>query len=152
MYNYIALFFLAVLVSCKNPTYENYYSFDNKGWCTDSIVSFNYTITDTINTYSLSLKIRHTVDYEFQNLFLFLEQEKKDTIEIILANKSGKWLGDGISEVRELEHIFEKKRVFSKKGDYELRAEQAMRYGLMDKIETLEHILDIGLRVSKNDE
>jgi len=152
MYNYIILFFLVVLFSCKKPVYQNYHSFPNSGWFTDSIVTFNYTITDTINTYSLSLKIRHTVDYEFQNLYLFLEQEKKDTLEIILANKNGKWLGSGIGGVRELKYIFEKQRGFSKKADYQLTLEQAMRYGPTEKIESLEHILDVGLIVSKNDD
>jgi gliding motility-associated lipoprotein GldH len=143
------LCFLVVLVSCKNTTYDNYHSFTSKGWGSDSIVGFKYTITDTINKYNLRIKIRHTVDYEFQNLFLFVEQESKDTLEIMLANKNGKWLGSGISEVREFEYILEEEKLFSNKGDYELRLEQAMRYGFTDKIENLEHILDIGLIVSK---
>ena len=111
---------------------------------------FKYTISDTTIKYDLSLKIRHTIDYEFQNLFFFLEDIKKDTIEIILASKNGKWLGSGISDVREVEYVFDKNRIFSKKGEYKIRVEQAMRYGPKDKIENLEHILDIGLIVSEH--
>ena len=146
------LFFSIILVSCKNTTYENYHSFTNDGWNTDSIVSFKYTISDTTKKYDVSLKIRHTVEYEFQNLFLFLDGDNKDTVEISLANKRGKWLGSGISDVREFEYIYNTGRIFSKKGDYKLNLEQAMRYGSAEKIENLKHLLDLGLIVSEHNE
>ena len=140
------------LISCENNTYENYHSFHHNGWISDSIVYFKYTITDTTRRYDLSLNVRHTVNYEFQNLFIFLEEDTRDTIEISLANKRGKWLGRGISDVREFKYTIENQRVFTKKGTYELSVEQAMRYGELHKIERLEHILDIGLIVSENNE
>lgn len=150
MRNYLLFFFTTIFFSCGKNTYENYHSFDHKGWNTDSLVVFKYNIYDTTKSYDLTLKIRHTIDYEFQNLFLFLEDIKKDTVEIILASKNGKWLGSGISDVREVEYVFDKNRIFSKKGEYKIRVEQAMRYGPKDKIENLEHILDIGLIVSEH--
>ena len=152
MHNYALVIFASILFSCGNNTYENYHSFNDGRWNTDSIVKFKYTIIDTTKKYDLSLKIRHTVDYNFQNLFIFLEENTKDTIEIILANKAGKWLGTGISDVRELEYIFHEKREFVKKGEYILAIEQAMRYGPSQKIENLEHVLDVGLIVLENNE
>ena len=152
MRSYLLFFFTTILFSCGNTTYENYHSFNYMGWNTDSIIKFKYNIIDTAKTYDLSLKIRHTVDYEFQNLFLFLEEAGKDTVEIILANKNGKWQGSGISDVRELEYVFYNDRKFSKKGEYELRVEQAMRYGGLNKIENLEHILDVGLIVARHND
>lgn len=152
MRSYLLFFFGTILFSCGNTTYENYHSFNRMGWSADSIIDFKYNIIDTVKAYDLSLKIRHTVDYEFQNLFLFLEDASKDTVEIILANKNGKWLGTGISDVRELEYVFSSNRNFSKKGEYELRIEQAMRYGELNKIENLEHILDVGLIVAKHND
>ena len=148
-----SLFFCGIiLISCGNNTYENYHSFHHNGWNSDSVVYFKYTIADTTSRYDLSLNIRHTVNYEFQNLFIFLERDIRDTIEISLANKHGKWLGLGISDVREFKYTIEKQQVFTKKGTYELSVEQAMRYGELNKIERLEHILDIGLIVSENNE
>ena len=152
MRNYSLVFFCVILLSCGNTTYENYHSFNYNGWNTDSIARFKYTITDTTKKYDLSLKIRHTVDYEFQNLFIFLEEANKDTIEIILANKNGQWLGSGISDVREFEYVFAKQRTFAKKGDYELSIEQAMRHASVHKIVNLENILDIGLIVSEHND
>ena len=96
----------------------------------------------------MRLNIRHTVDYNFQNLFLFLGEDTQDTVEIILANKSGKWRGSGISDIREIEYVFETQRDFTKRGEYGLSVEQAMRYGELNKIECLNHILDVGLIVS----
>ena len=107
MRNYVILLGSVILLSCDNTNYENYYSFSADGWNSDSIVSFKYIVSDTTKKYDLSLKIRHTVDYEFQNLFFFLEETKKDTIEITLSNKSGKWLGSGICDVREVEYFFD---------------------------------------------
>ena len=152
MRSYLLFFFATILSSCGNTTYENYHSFNHMGWSADSIIEFKYNIIDTAKAYDLNLKIRHTVDYEFQNLFLFLEDTSKDTVEIILANKNGKWLGTGISDVRELEYVVYSSRNFSKKGEHELRIEQAMRYGELNKIETLEHILDVGLIVAKHND
>ena len=152
MHNYLLFFLGMILFSCGNSTYENYHSFPENKWNTDSIVIFQYTIDDTTRSYDLSLKIRHTVDYEFQNLFLFLEGTKKDTIEITLSNKNGKWLGTGMCDVREFECVFQKERIFAKKGKYELRVEQAMRYGPVQKIEKLEHVLDIGLMVFEHND
>ena len=152
MHNFLVFFFAIILSSCGNPTHEDYHSFADRGWSADSIVGFKYSVTDTIKKYDLTLKIRHTVEYEFQNLFLFLAGGNQDTIEIILANKNGKWLGAGVSSIRELEYIFDTERIFSKKGDYKLRLEQAMRYGSEEKIENLEHILDVGLIVSEHND
>lgn len=145
-------FFGIIFFSCNKITHEEYYSFPKSGWFSDSSVTFQYFILDTIKTYDMSLKIRHTVDYEFQNLFVFLESTKRDTIEIILANKKGKWLGKGISDLREFEHVLEIDRRFLKSGEHSLKVEQAMRYGGAERIENLKHILDLGLIISENNE
>ena len=152
MHKYILLFFSIIFLSCSNNTYEEYHSFNYKGWSSDTILNFKYNINDIGDRYDLSLNIRHTVDYKYQNLYVFLDGLVKDTIEIILANKSGKWLGSGISDVREFKHVFSKNTSFVKKGEYKTSVEQAMRYGDLNRIEKLEHILDVGLTVSKNNE
>ncbi len=152
MYNYLFLLLCVFLFSCGNTTYENYYSFSDKQWNTDSVVSFKYTISDTTKSYDLKLKFRHMVNYEFQNLFLFLEGNKKDTVEIVLSNKNGKWLGSGVCDVREVEYVFSEDVVFIKAGMQELQIEQAMRYGSVEKIENLGNVLDIGLIILETDE
>ena len=152
MYNYKTFLLALTLFSCRDTIHSEYHSFNYKAWDSDSSVIFNYTISDTTKKYDLSLNIRHDVNYEFQNLFLFLEGENTDTLELMLATKNGKWLGSGISDIRELKYPFEKGKRFFKKGEYELRVEQAMRYGSQQKIEKLHHILDVGLIISTHNE
>ncbi len=77
MHNYLTALFLLIIVSCDSGIYQEYYSFDNQLWNTDSIIEFNYIIPDTTKQYDLSLKLRHSIDYEFQNLFIFLYSKKK---------------------------------------------------------------------------
>lgn len=148
----ILVFVFFSMISCQENTYENYYSFENNEWHSDSVLVFEIPFVDTIKKHDIKLKIRHTVDYDFQNLFVFLEDQKIDTIEIMLANKNGEWIGKGISDVREVEYIVEKKRVFSNEQKHVVKLEQAMRYGNVDKIEKLHHVLNIGLIVSENNE
>ncbi len=152
MRSYSIILCAILFISCGRNTQETYHSFNHNEWNSDSIVVFKYNIYDTIKSYDLSLKIRHTVDYEFQNLFLFLIGEKRDTVEIELANKQGEWLGSGISDVREVEYIFCKKREFKNSGEYIVGVEQAMRYGPLNRIENLEHVLDVGLIVYTNND
>jgi len=152
MRNKILIFFVFGLVSCERITYENHHSFNESGWNTDSVLTFKYMISDSLKPYDLKLNIRHTVDYQYQNLFLFLKGDNQDTIEIILSDKNGKWKGRGVSDVRELTHDLNIKRVFSKTGEHTLKLEQAMRYGDEEKIKNLEDILDIGLIILEHNE
>lgn len=152
MRNIIVIICFLLLVSCRNNTYQKHHVFTNNQWHTDSILHYNYLILDTTKKYKLSFNIRHNINYEYENLFLFLDGEHKDTIEINLANKEGKWLGSGVSDIREIKYIFDENKQFFKKGYYKLEVEQAMRYGSEEKIKILEHILDVGLIISKQNE
>ena len=96
------LFIFLFLISCKKDmVFEEYKKIENNNWSADSIIRFKYLIEDTLSRHEITLKIRHTVDYKYRNLYLFLGNENnKDTLEIILAEKSGKWKGRGIGEFR----------------------------------------------------
>jgi gliding motility-associated lipoprotein GldH len=115
-------------------------------------VVFNYFIADTICKNQIAIKVRYTTDYEFQNLFLFIKTEKADTLELLLANKEGRWLGKGISDVREFEFVYIKDKVFPRKGDFTFEIEQAVRYGEFEKIQHLNNIQAIGLSIQKQDD
>jgi len=152
MRNFYLLILTISLVSCDNTVYESYYSFENESWNSDSLKSFDFEIMDTLATYNLSLNIRHSTDYEYQNLFLFLSGDLNDTIELELADKIGKWKGSGLSDIREFEYFFAKNKVFSKKGNHSINIEQAMRFGAKEKIQNLEHVSDIGLIIRKQND
>ena len=112
---------IVMFISCDSSiVFEEYKSFENQKWNTDSAAFFNYSISDTINKNTIKIKLRHTVEYEFQNLFLFIETDVVDTVELMLANKQGMWLGSGIGDVREFEFDYQNGKLFSKKGIYNL--------------------------------
>ena len=151
MRNLLLIATIVIFVSCDNSTvFEKYKSFENQEWNTDSLVSFDYTITDTISTYKLVLNVRHGVEYEYQNLFLFINyNSSRDTIELLLADKSGKWIGSGIGDIREVKTIFSMGKTYSKKENNTIKIEQAMRYGSAEKITNLKFIDAIGISIVK---
>ena len=145
--------FALILLSCNNNTVFNEYTiFENQIWNADSNVFFTHSVRDTTCKNQVIIKVRHTTEYEFQNLFLFVKAEKTDTVEFDLANKEGKWLGKGIGDIREVEFVYRENKRFAKKGDVTFEIEQAVRYGGLEKIQHLKNIQAIGLSIQKQDE
>ena len=144
---------IVMFISCDSSiVFEEYKSFENQKWNTDSAAFFSYTVSDTTSFNTVKIKLRHTIEYEFQNLFLFIETDVIDTVELMLANKEGMWLGAGIGDVREFEFDYQNEKLFSKKGGYTFKIEQAMRYGMAEKIQTLNNVLSLGLSIEKQNE
>ena len=144
---------IVMFISCDSSiVFEEYKSFENQKWNTDSVAFFNYANSDTTSKNTIKIKLRHTVEYEFQNLFLFIETDVMDTVELMLANKEGMWLGSGIGDVREVEFEYQNAKLFSKKGNYSFEIEQAMRYGVAEKIQILNNVLSVGLSIEKQNE
>ena len=145
--------FVLVFSSCNNNSvFNDYKTFENQTWNADSNVVFGYSVSDTTSQNQIVIKVRHTTDYEFQNLFLFFKTKKTDTLELLLANKEGKWLGRGVGDVREVEFVYKKDKVFAEKGDFTFEIEQAMRYGKLEKIQRLSNIKAIGISIQKQDD
>jgi gliding motility-associated lipoprotein GldH len=85
-------------------------------------------------------------------LFLFVDfQDKRDTVEIILSEKSGRWIGRGFGDIKEQEILFKDQVFFSKEKQNKLFFEQAMRYGDRETINELKGIIAIGVGVNQND-
>ena len=144
---------IVMFISCDSSiVFEEYKSFENQKWNTDSAAFFNYANSDTTSKNTIKIKLRHTVEYEFQNLFLFIETDVIDTVELMLANKEGMWLGSGIGDVREFEFEYQNTKLFNKKGNYSFKIEQAMRYGVAEKIQVLNNVLAVGLSIEKQNE
>jgi gliding motility-associated lipoprotein GldH len=150
---FILINIIFIFISCDNSiVFEEYKNFKNQKWNTDSAALFNYYVSDTTNQNRIKIKLRHTVDYEFQNLFLFIETDILDTVELVLANKEGMWYGKGIGDVREFDFEYQQEKLFSKKGDYVFKIEQAMRYGVVEKIQVLNNVIAVGVSIEKLNE
>ena len=150
----ILLFFLVVgFVSCQNENKkEVYHSFNSNTWNTDSIVSFELDNIDTTSSYDLYLMVRHTTNFKFQNLFLFTNFENhQDTLELFLSEKSGRWLGKGFGEIKELKIRIKENVNFKENQDQIFSVEQAMRYEDLEKIINLTEIVAVGIGLYKSE-
>ena len=147
----LAIVLLAILVGCVGGRsyYEEYIPIPNREWSQANVPFFEFEISDTIQRYDLYFNIRHSRAYEWKNLWVFLNfevpggQQETDTLEFILQDAQGRWLGNGSGEIRDGSFLFKTKTRFPRKGKYKASFEQAMR------TEVLEDITDIGLKIKK---
>ena len=145
-----ALFFLILFMSCdRNKVYEDYIKIDNYVWMNDNNVKFEFDVDDTVSLYNVYINVRHANVYPYSNLWLFITSsapngaKNKDTVECILAGNNGKWLGDGLGDIWDMQRPWKLNVRFGHKGKYRIEMEQAMR------VDALPGIMDMGLRVEK---
>jgi gliding motility-associated lipoprotein GldH len=141
---------LFLMISCSSGTvYDNNKSIPDNVWKSGQIIRFDVDLEDTVTLHKFYLNIRHKTDYRYANLFLFINStfpdgtEARDTLECILADPSGKWLGKGISNIRDNQILLRRGLRFPQKGTYIFEFEQAMREP------ELEGIMDVGLRIAR---
>lgn len=145
------LLLLSVLISScnKNVVYSKYISFDNNEWFSKNKVTFDVDIEDLQSFNDVSIMVRHADAYPYNNLFLFLETKypdgktTRDTLECILANSKGEWLGNGAGDIYDMTIPLKKNVRFPLKGKYQFTFEQAMR------TDPLPLIMDIGFEVKR---
>ncbi len=147
---FLLIFLFTTITACdSNRLFEENRVIPNKTWSAGNKVSFQATITDTALTYNVYLNIRNTLDYPYSNLFLFLQttfpdgHKAKDTLECLLADYDGRWLGSGVGSVKFNRFLLKKGVSFREKGVYRFDLEQAMR------VPELKGIEDVGLRIEK---
>ena len=144
---------IVIFISCNNSiVFEKYITFENQEWNTDSLLSFGYTITDTISTYKLVLNVRHSVEYEYQNLFLFVKSDSStDTIELLLAEDNGKWTGKGKSNIKEFSTTILSPKIYQN-GIQSFSLELAMRDNTSTELEKLNGISDVSFYLTTENE
>jgi len=140
-----------VLVSCDpGRVYEKNIRIPDGIWNQNNPVSFEVIVEDTITPHNLYINVRNTGMYPLSNLYLFVTtiapsgHTINDTVQIILADEKGKWLGDGLGDIWDIQRLYKEQVRFAQKGKYIFEYEQAMR------LEKLPFILDVGLRVEKS--
>lgn len=139
---------LFILIACdSNRVYEDYKTLDSSGWHQDSTIHFHAEISDTVRGHNLFLNIRNKGNYPNSNIWLFLEVQSPagkfftDTVEYVLAEKSGKWKGSGIGDLFDNQFLYCRNVVFDTPGEYQFMIRQGMRG------KVLKGIHDIGLRI-----
>lgn len=144
------LFSLLFVVSCnKDVVYTQYKKFEDNQWFVKDKAVFEVDITDNNSLNNISLMVRHADNYPYSNLFLFVVttypdgKAMKDTMEIILANEKGEWLGSGAGDIFDFKTTVVQNSKFTQKGKYTFEFQQAMR------TDPLPLIMDFGFEIEK---
>ncbi len=148
---YLFLFsFLILLFSCDNKMiYEQNKKIDKGIWNQKDIVNFNVEISDTVLLHNFYINIRNSGNYQYSNIFLFINtifpdgNKVRDTVECMLANPDGKWLGNGLGDIKYNRILLKKGIKFLQKGNYSFEFEQGMRK------KNLLGIVDLGIRIER---
>jgi gliding motility-associated lipoprotein GldH len=132
--------------------YEQYIEVENGVWKKENLAKFTVEVVDTINAHNLYINVRNKGNYQFSNLYLFVTIQgpdggsSTDTVNCVLADKRGKWLGKGIGDLWDLRLPYIGGFKFAQSGKYIFTYEQAMR------VENgVEGITDLGLRIERKD-
>ena len=147
---YIYLFLvLAVFSSCGfNYLYNELVSINDAKWYKDELAHFEVEISDSLSSHDFILSLRNNTNYRYSNLFIFMTTHfpngniTSDTIECVLADQTGRWLGKGWGNIKENEIILKSGLQFPLVGKYEFYIQQAMREDTLDGIESVGLIIE----------
>jgi gliding motility-associated lipoprotein GldH len=150
-YSLLVISYSLLLTRCIDSnivTFETH-SIPGQVWNYKDTISFKAEITDIDHWYDCYVDIRNAGNYPYSNLYLFIttrypdNKMTRDTVQEILADDNGKWLGKGLGDIKDNRLLLRKGLKFPVKGIYTFKFVQAMR------ITDLKGISDIGLRIEK---
>ncbi|MEA1874263.1 MAG: gliding motility lipoprotein GldH [Bacteroidota bacterium] len=137
-----------IIVSCgQNTVYKKYKEITSGIWEQSFQPSFEFEIEDSSQLTQINVMVRNASLYPYRNLWLFIHQTspdgtvKTDTLECILADKNGKWLGDGMGDLWDNEIPWRFNYQFPETGTYHYEVEHGMRNDIVPGI------MDIGLSI-----
>ena len=147
------------IISCSNHIeFTKYKTIPNASWEANKNLLFEFDIEDTILPKSLFINIRNNKEYPFSNLYVITELSFPngnriiDTLQYEMADKSGKYLGKGFTEIKENKLFYKEEKVFPVLGKYVFNIHHAMRKnGEVNIIPFLEGIQDVGFSIENKD-
>ena len=146
----LAVAALLFFVACDDSRiFEENKKIDGGQWKSAEPVEFDVEISDTSQAVNAYINLRNTPDYGYANIYLFLTttfpdgKEAKDTLNCLLADKNGKWMGKGAGDLLDNRIMLKRNVYFTQKGKYKFRLEHAMR------VDPLPNVTDVGFRIEK---
>ena len=147
----VILVITLLLSACNSNTiFSKYETFAENEWAAKNKVTFKVPVTDSVNLHNIYIMVRHAESYPYSNIFLFVTTKYpngktlSDTMELILANQKGQWLGDGAGDIYDYKVPVKKNIRFAQSGTYEFSFEQGMR------VDPLPLIMDLGFEIEKS--
>lgn len=149
LYFVMSFIVLVALSSCNSQSFYDHNEDTPQQWSYNDSLHFYFNVTDTISPFNMYINVRNTTDYEYSNIYFFMQihfpdgREAIDTLEIFLADRFGNWLGKGIGKNKDQQVLFRKRGRFPMSGEYRIDIEQAMRR------EQLVGIKSVGIRIER---
>jgi gliding motility-associated lipoprotein GldH len=148
-YFIISVFLLSFLVSCSGSFYDKSYGIENEVWQSHKMYQFHVEVDDMNSRHNIFIHLRNSTEYLYSNIFLFVHvlypdnTELVDTVEGILSDHKGEWLGSGSGRLKSNSFLYKSNIQFPQQGTYIFTIEQAMRD------HALEGISSVGLEIVK---
>ncbi|MCX7861827.1 MAG: gliding motility lipoprotein GldH [Bacteroidales bacterium] len=145
------IFSCIFLTSCSDTiVFVENKTLTNRAWNRNNILTFRTTVNDTSTIHNIFITLRIDGNYSKRNLYIFstikdpLNNEIKDTINLILADEKGRWYGkSNLGDLYYYCFLYKKNVRFPKPGQYTFTLEQAMRSPIIENIE------DVGIKIEK---
>ncbi len=150
--NFVVIFLFALTIISCDPSriFDENKPIPDAYWEKTFRPAFTVPVEDTTTSYQFYINVRNTDDYRFSNLYVFLKTSfpngniTQDTIECMLADVDGRWLGRSSGKNVEHQILLNPSLRFPLRGSYLIEIKQAMR-------EPLQGITDIGIRIEKSE-
>ncbi|MDN4166406.1 gliding motility lipoprotein GldH [Cytophagales bacterium LB-30] len=140
------------MVSCDSDrVFERNDDFENRIWAAEDTHTFLFTIDDAQTDYEVSLNVRNSLIYPYQNLYTTISIEDSTGTEIyqtlkntsLFDEKTGEPLGSGLGDIFDHQSVVVSGLRFPHTGTYTAFVTQAMR------MDSLPEIMSVGIRVAK---
>jgi gliding motility-associated lipoprotein GldH len=128
---------ISIIVSLSNCSdnyiYHSEIEIPEGKWQNSFAATFKPELNDTSQLYDINLSISNSNDYRYSNIWLFIKSvspegySKIDTLEVIIAEDDGKWMGKKNDNLYTSEIHFKRKVRFPKTGIYTFEIIQGMR-------------------------
>ncbi len=153
-FSFLLVLFLITSCGDENLVFEQNMEIPDARWVVSEKAIMNFEITDTVSQHNFLINVRNTESYPYRNLYVFVKtvfpngKSSRDTVGIVLADATGRWVGKGNGYLSSSQHLsntimYNHNKRFPVSGEYRVEIEQAMR------TDTLKGIRNIGLRVEK---
>ncbi len=140
---------MLLLTACDpNSVFEKNKEIPGHTWKMKDVIRFKVPVKDTVSSHSIYINIRNYSKYPYSNIYLFVHVTSPsgntltDTVNYILADQRGRWLGRGLGDMYFIRFPYKQNIRFPYPGIYLFNITQGMRTNLKG-------IRDVGIRVER---
>lgn len=130
-------------ISCHSAYFEKSYGFSSQNWGYDDAKSFSFEIDDSTQVFDMILKLEHTDEFPYQNLYLkTATQFPSDTLveqllSLEISDEAGNWFGTCSGANCSISIPIQTNVHFSESGIYNLSLEQYTRTDSLNGIKRI---------------